>query len=553
MHAEVQAQPTATARVGELLDLYNADKVAAAKVLCDEHRQDSIAYRIVDPSFQVKAVSFGDLKSQSERLADALSRRGFGPGDRIATLMGKSERFLVTILAIWRLGAVHVPLFTAFAAPAIEMRLNSSASKLVFADADHLDKLGEIRGGGTARAWDVVTTVPFASGDLDYQALLAEGREGFPAFVSDGDAIFIEIYTSGTTGKPKGVPVPLRALAAFRVYAEFGLGLRQDDIFWNAGDPGWGYGLYFGILAVLTTGTTGVLFEGKFSPENYFRILEQLKVSNFAAAPTLYRSLRAYQGTVPKIQLRAAAAAGEPLTPEVNQWAPGALGVEVRDHFGQTEAGMIVNNHNHPDLLEPIRPGSMGKPMPGWSAGILDPTTYEPLPPGKTGLLAFKLSESPLAYFTGYIGDKNKTSERFSPDGKWYLTGDLASVDEDGFYYFSSRDDDVILMAGYRIGPFEIESVLSTHPAVAECAVIAVPDALRGEVLEAAVVLAEGYAPSDALTEELKTKVKREYAAHAYPRQIHYRQALPKTPSGKLQRFVIRKELSATARPEGGA
>jgi acetyl-CoA synthetase len=189
--------------------------------------------------------------------------------------------------------------------------------------------------------------------------------------------------------------------------------------------------------------------------------------------------------------------------------------------------------------------------MPGWSAAILDEKTLRPLGPNQPGLLAFDLSKSPMAWFEGYIDAPKKTAERLTPDGKWYLTGDIARVDEDGMYYFSSRDDDVIIMAGYRIGPFEVESVLVTHPAVVECAVIALPDELRGQVLEAVVALADDVVPSDELTQELQAKVKKEYAAHAYPRRIHYKSVLPKTPSGKVQRFRLRQELTEEERNEG--
>lgn len=550
MNASSSAGGPLQGRVIALIERYTGDALAVAALLCDEHEPTDVAYRIVDASLTRRSVTYAELRARSTRLASALAAQGLMPGDRVATLMGKSEEYLVVILAIWRLGAVHVPLFTAFAPPAIQMRLESSKAKLVFADPGYVEKLVQIRASQPELAYQITSTRPQEGADATYRSLMETGDDHFDSFVASGDTTFIEIYTSGTTGRPKGVPVPVRALAAFQAYAEFGLDLRKDDVFWNAGDPGWGYGLYFGILAVFTTGGEGVLFEGKFSPENYFGILAQQGVTNFTAAPTLYRSLRAYTGTVPKLALRVAAAAGEPLTPEVNLWAPSVLGCEVRDHFGQTEAGMLINNHNHPELRMPLRVGSMGQAMPGWSAAIIDAVTFQEVPRGKTGLLAFRVDNSPLAYFTGYIGDAAKTAERYSPDGKWYLSGDLASEDEDGYFYFSSRDDDVILMAGYRIGPFEVESVLSTHPLVAESAVIAVPDELRGEVLEAVVVLTAGAQPSDALTEELKSKVKNEYAAHAYPRKIHYRQSLPKTPSGKLQRFVIRKELKDSK--EGG-
>lgn len=530
-------------RVDDLISLYSGPSCTAASLLCDVHPDNDVAFCIVHEDFSRKEITFGELRTRSEKLAQALYTEGFRPGDRIATLMGKSQAYLETILAIWRLGAVHVPLFTAFAGPAIEMRLTSSGTKVIFSDVGHLDKLKEIRASGKGGHWVIVTSEKVDDVGFCIEDLMIKGQAGFAPYIGSGDTTLIEIYTSGTTGAPKGVPVPVKALAPFRAYAEFGLDLRPDDVFWNAADPGWAYGLYFGIFAVLTTGFSGVLYTGKFSPEATFRILEQEKITNFTAAPTVYRSLRTYEGPTPSIRLRCASAAGEPLTPDINRWASEALGVEVHDHFGQTEAGMLVNNHHHPQLHEPLRPGSMGRPMPGWSAAILDEKTLTPLGPDQPGLLAFDLPKSPMAWFEDYVDAPEKTTERLTPDGKWYLTGDIARVDEDGMYYFSSRDDDVIIMAGYRIGPFEVESVLVTHPAIVECVVIALPDELRGQILEAVVALADGFLPSEELTQELQAKVKKEYAAHAYPRRIHYESWLPKTPSGKIQRFRLRQEL----------
>jgi acetyl-CoA synthetase len=248
--------------------------------------------------------------------------------------------------------------------------------------------------------------------------------------------------------------------------------------------------------------------------------------------------------------LSKASSAGEPLTPEVNDWAQAALGVMVHDHYGQTEAGMMINNHHHPALAQPIRTGSMGMAMPGWCAAILEETGGKPVGPGIMGQVAMDLQNSPLGWFSGYNGDPSRTAEKFSDDGRWYLTGDTGQLDEDGYFHFSARDDDVIIMAGYRIGPFEVESALATHPAAAECAVIAVPDDVRGEVIEAFAVLRDGHAPSHELAQELQQWVKTHFATHAYPRQVHFSAALPKTPSGKMQRFVLKQQRLAALRDQ---
>lgn len=528
-------------RVRELLALYGGPGACVAELLCDARPADMLAYNILHSDGTSERLTYGQLKAESERFAAALYELGVRPGDRVATLMGKSRAYLTTLMGIWRLGAAHVPLFTAFAPPAIAYRLAGSGAKVVVCDAAQQEKLSsmDIEPGA---AWQVISTASDPGKGMNFAELIDGQPTGFSAARLGGDAPIINIYTSGTTGKPKGVVVPTRALAAFRAYAEFALDLRPDDLYWCAADPGWAYGLYYGVLATFTTGTPALLVEGGFDPERTLSILAEHHVTNFSAAPTIYRSLLNLDATnTPPIHLRCASSAGEPLTPDVNEWAVNALGAQVHDHYGQTEVGMLVNNHHHPALKVPLKTGSMGRAMPGWHAVILDEAKDEIAPLGSAGRLAMALAESPLAWFTGYDGDPNKTAEKIAGDGRWYVTGDIASMDEQGYVHFSARDDDVIIMAGYRIGPFEVESALAGHPAVAESAVIAAPDSVRGEVLEAYVVLRSGHEASTALARELQMWVKEHYAAHAYPRTVHFTDALPKTPSGKVQRFMLKQ------------
>ncbi|PND33683.1 AMP-dependent synthetase [Achromobacter pulmonis] len=529
-------------RLDELITTYRAPDATASYLLCDRHDPEAIAYRIVSGDGMSDALTYGRLRERSERLASSMRKQGYGVGDRIATLMSKGEDYLVTLLAVWRLGAVYVPLFTAFAKPAIEMRLANSGAKLVICDEVQRSKLDGLA-GEKLPGLRVLTAGDAPITGATLAEVEAQGDASFTAHVTSGDGPVIEIYTSGTTGKPKGVVVPLRALAGFQAYGEFGLGLLSEDVFWNAADPGWAYGLYFGVIVSLSTGIQSIMHTEKFTPGGTLAVLEREGVTNLTAAPTVYRSLKAHGIPAGFVSLRCASSAGEPLTPDVNTWAPELLGAVVHDHFGQTEAGMLLNNHHHPDLQQPVLPGSMGRSLPGWHMTVIDPDTHEELGPNQPGLLAANLSLSPLAWFEGYVNSPEKNSDRFTPCGRWYLTGDLATYDEAGYFRFSSRDDDVIIMAGYRIGPFDVESVIAMHPAVRDVAVVAVPDQIRGEVLEAVVVLNEGYSGDEKLSEEIKNKVRVEYAVHAYPRRIHYRDDLPKTPSGKTQRFVLRKEL----------
>jgi acetyl-CoA synthetase len=534
-------------RVAQLLALYGDPRMSVAALLCDAHPVDSIAYTVVEADLTSRTLTYGELREASERFAAALAELGIAPGDRVATLMGKSVDFLIALLGIWRLGAVHVPLFTAFGRPAIATRLVGSGAKVVICDAVQRVKLQAGDDIPDPAPWRVIITDAEQEGtaaeDLDFAALVDAHEPGFPAVALGGDAPLIHIYTSGTTGKPKGVIVPSKALAGFQIYAEYALELRRDDVYWCAADPGWAYGLYFGILGSFTTGVPSVLLHAGFSPESTWAVLEKFQVTNLAAAPTVYRAMRAADAVIPGgLRLRCASSAGEPLTPEVNEWAETALGVHVCDHYGQTEAGMLINNHHHPALERPVREGSMGHAMPGWSMRVLYEDTDEVAPVGTLGRIAADITASPLAWFDGYDGDQAKSAEKFTADRRWYLTGDAGSVDNDGYFHFSARDDDVIIMAGYRIGPFEVESVLAAHPAVVESAVIAVPDAIRGEVLEAFVVPRPGWQTSAGLAADLQQLVKTNFAAHAYPRAVHFVDELPKTPSGKIQRFVLRQQ-----------
>ena len=531
-------------RVSELLATFDSPEANAAELLCDRHPADAVAFTVIEPDLSAHDLTYGHLRHESARFAAALAGLGVEPGDSVAVLMGKSAELVVALLGIWRRGAVHVPLFTAFAAPAIAMRLEASAAKVVVTDADQAAKLGSSEGARVV----VVGGAP-EEGQLSFRDLLAAADPTGPAGASvavGGSGPLVLLFTSGTTGTPKGVPVPVKALASFAAYLEFGLDVSTDDVFWNAADPGWAYGLYYALLGPMAAGVRSLLLHAGFSAALTWQVVQRYGVTNLAAAPTVYRALRADPTPVPAgVRLRRASSAGEPLTPEVISWAEEHLGVPVRDHYGQTEHGMMIVNGWADAVREPVRPGSMGRPLPGWSAAVLDEATTTVLPPGQVGRVAIRVADSPLMWFTGYAGAPERSAERFADDGTWYLTGDAGSVDADGYFYFSSRDDDVIIMAGYRIGPFDVESVLVTHPRVMETAVIGVPDPLRGEVLEAFVVLRAGDAGDAALAAELQQLVKDGFAAHAYPRTVHFVDELPRTASGKVQRYVLRHRRRA--------
>ncbi|MDV7134303.1 AMP-binding protein [Williamsia muralis] len=535
-------------RVAELLAQYDNPQACAADLLCDRHPGDAIAFTVIDSAGAGNVTSvdltYGHLREQSSRFAAALADLGVEPGDRVATLMGKSADLIVAALGIWRRGAVYVPLFTAFAPPAIAYRLQSSGAKIVISDLDQLTKLAPGEDMPADAPWQVIAAGDTSDDRLKLSALIdahTSYEPGAAAVTVGGDGLLVELFTSGTTGTPKGVPVPVRALASFHAYQEFGLDVRPEDVFWNAADPGWAYGLYYALLGPMASGTRSLLLHAGFSPALTWQVLREFGVTNFAAAPTVYRALRAGDAPPEKITLRRASSAGEPLTPDVVGWSSDALGVAVRDHYGQTEHGMFIVNAWHDSLRTDVPAGSMGRALPGWSCAVLQEDSDDVAPAGTLGRVSIDTSSSQLLWFNGYVNAPEKTASRYTGDGRWYLTGDSGAVDNDGFYFFSSRDDDVIIMAGYRIGPFDVESVLVMHDAVMEAAVVGKSDELRGEVLEAYVVLHDSAEPSPELEADLQQLVKRKFAAHAYPRKVHFIDALPKTPSGKVQRFVLRK------------
>lgn len=534
-------------RVQALLEECTRPDVGAAWLLCDRHPADALAIALIDEDLSSTELTYGDLRALSERAAAGLADLGVGPGDRVASLMGKSRELLAVMLGTWRLGAVYVPLFTAFGPQAVAMRLADTEAKVVVVDADQRAKLDLGTDMPADARWQVVCNGGGRPGDRALAELLASAPRAAEAYAGGGAHPFVHMLTSGTTGRPKGVVHPLAYVADWLAYHEFSLDLRPHDAFWCAADPGWAYGLYGAVVAPLAMGVASHLLTGGFSAERTLRMLAERRITNFAAAPTVYRALRSSGLPTTGIALRCAASAGEPLTPEVNEWARAALGAVVHDHYGQTELGMCAGNHQHPDVARPIKHGSMGRALPGWTLVVLAEDADEPAPVDTVGRLAVDVANSPLMTFERYQHESGR-SARMSADGRWYLTGDAARRDAEGDVFFSARDDDVIIMAGYRIGPFDVESVLAQHEAVAECAVIAVPDEARGEVIEAVIVVRAGHEPSDALARELQQLVKERYAAHAYPRTVRFVASLPKTESGKIQRVVLRRERVAELR-----
>lgn len=528
---------------------YGGNNVSVAHFLCDRHAHvpERVALFYENAQGEEAKFTFAELLDLSSRMAGFLQSIGVEKGDRVAAMLPKVPELMITTLAIWRLGAVYVPLFTAFGPDAVDYRLRDSGTRVVVTDANNRPKLKGI----SSEKPDSIRIVTLADrrgrglekGDYSFWNEVEKASAFEEPVAVNGDDLMILIYTSGTTGSPKGVEVPVKALASFEAYMRFGLDLRDYDMFWNMADPGWAYGLYYNLVGPLLLGKAALFYDAPFNPLDTYRIMKKYRVTNIATAPTAYRALRAAGDKLAKQfspPLRVASSAGEPLNPEVIKWSQDLWGIPIYDNYGLTELGMVVNNHHMPSLEAELKPGSMGKAMPGLRVVVVDEEGNE-VGAGNKGQLAVDTGESPLLWFRRYWKDEQRTRERFIANGKYCLTGDTVSCDEDGYFFFSGRSDDIILSAGYRIGPFEVESALMQHNAVAEAAVVGKPDELRGEIVKAYVVLKEGIAKSDKLVDELKDFVKKQLSAHEYPREIQFVDQLPKTPSGKIQRFLLRE------------
>ena len=486
--------------------------------------------------------TFSELQDKAARFANFLLTQGVRRGDRVAALLPRNVELLITLFATWRIGAVYQPLFTAFGPKSIEHRLSGSGAKLVVTDAANRDKLSEV-----ADCPAIVTVggpkgQGIVRGDFSFWAEL----DNYPAYCEPvlltGEDPFLLMFTSGTTGPAKPLEVPLKAIIAFQNYTRDAVDLRPEDAFWNVADPGWAYGLYFGITGPLGMGHPITFYDGPFTVESTCRIIEKYGITNLTGSPTAYRLLiAAGEAFASKIKgrLRVVSSAGEPLNPEVIRWFADNLGVTILDHYGQTEMGMVLCNHH--GLEHPVHIGSAGFASPGHRIVVLDEQQRE-LDIGQPGILALDRSRSPMFWFNGYQGFETRAFV-----GQYYLSGDTVELNPDGSISFVGRSDDVITTSGYRVGPFDVESALVEHPAVVEAAVVGKPCPERTEVVKAFVVLNARYRAEPQLAEELRLYVRKRLAAHAYPREIEFVDELPKTPSGKLQRFILRNQEIAKA------
>ncbi len=481
--------------------------------------------------------TFQDLKEMSNKAANILQdKAGIEKGDRVFIFMPRSPELYFSFLGIIKLGAIVGPLFEAFMRDAVHDRLVDSKAKALITTpeligrvpVDELPDLEKIILIGE----DITEDDKF----IDFRKHMKEASKEFSIVWVDREDGMLLHYTSGSTGKPKGVLHAHNAMIQHYQTGEWVLDLKDDDIYWCTADPGWVTGTSYGIFAPWLHGITNVVVGGRFKPEIWYEAIQDYKVTVWYSAPTAFRMLMgADEGIVKNFDLtslRHILSVGEPLNPEVIRWGWEQFGQRIHDTWWMTETGahMICN---YPSM--DIRLGSMGKPIPGTEAAIIDDEGIE-LPPLTMGNLALKRGWP--AMMRAIWNDTEKYESYFIND--WYVSGDSAYMDEDGYFWFQGRVDDVIMTAGERVGPFEVESKLLEHPAVAEAGVIGKPDPLRGEIVKAFVSLKHGYEPSDELKEEIRNYIKLGLAAHAAPREIEFKDKLPKTRSGKIMRRVLK-------------
>lgn len=522
----------------------------------DGPRRSRTAIRFVGADSASVAITYADLACRTSKFANVLRGLGVRPGERVYTLLGRVPELYVAMLGALKAGCVVSPLFSAFGPEPVRQRMAlGEASVLVTTAALYRRKVAPIR--GTVPSLRHVLVVGESDGDLiGLGPALAAADQDFAIEPTAPEDAALLHFTSGTTGVPKGAVHVHQAVLGHHVTAGYALDLRPDDIFWCTADPGWVTGTSYGVIAPLTHGATVISDAGDFDARRWYQVLSEQSVSNWYTAPTALRMLmRAgdeMRNDVDLSALRFVASVGEPLNPEVVVWSNEVLGVPVHDNWWQTETGSIMISNL---AAEEIRPGSMGLPLPGTVAAVLvrGADGRAEVSGGRVREVAGDDADGELALragwpsmFRGYWGDEDRYARAFA-DG-WYLTGDIARRDADGYYWFVGRADDVIKSAGHLVGPFEVESALMAHPAVAEVGVIGKPDPVAGEVVKAFVSLLDGYAPTEQLREELTAFGRRALGAVA-PKQIEFARNLPHTRSGKVMRRLLKaRELGL---PEG--
>ena len=511
------------------------EKYNFARDVLDRWEPSNAALFWVDDVGTEISKTFGEISEASRRLCNVLTDAGVGKGDTVIVMLPRVIPWWETFTATLRMGAVISPGTVQLSEKDLEYRINAAAATCVITDSANAAKVDAVLGRCPTLAARIVTDGQ-RPGWIDYRQAVAAAVPDYEAADTGADDEAICYFTSGTTGYPKMCIHTHDYAIGHRITGELWLDLKPGDLHWNVSDTGWGKAAYSSYFGPWLCGTTLFIHHTSgFNPQQTLELLAKYPVTTFCGAPTIYRMLVLEDLSRYRFKtLRHCTGAGEPLNPEIIDTWKKATGLTIRDGYGQTETVILCASF---PCIEP-RAGSMGKPAPGIDLQVID-DDGNIAGPDTEGDIAVRIKpQPPQGFFREYRNDPERTAA--TRRGDWYVTGDRAYRDEDGYFWFVSRADDVILSAGYRIGPFEVESALIEHPAVAESAVVSSPDETRGEVVKAFVVLAPGYAVSDDLKRELQDHVKRVTAPYKYPRRIDFIDALPKTVSGKIRRVELR-------------
>ncbi len=524
----------------EVPEYFNFATDVMGKWAADPHK---LAMFWVGQNGEERQITYAHFAEYSSRAANAFAKLGIQKGDRVLVMVPRVPEWWESVLGLMKLGAVPIPSTTLLTPKDIQFRAEIAEVSAIITDEEGAAKFDQVRDNcPTIRTAILIDGGTPKANWTNYHQVVAEASPEFTGPKTRSDDACLVYFTSGTVGYPKMV---LHTHASYpighTITGKYWLDLHEDDLHWNLSEMGWAKAAWSNLFGPWVMGAAMFMQDarGKFNALETLEMLHNYPITTLCAPPTAYRMLvldepMAYLKTNPPMALRHCVGAGEPLNPEVIKIWQDVTGMTIRDGYGQTETVLLCANF--PPLA--VKPGSMGKPSPGFEVSVIDHDGSE-LPPNKEGDIAVKIKpQRPTWMFKEYW--RNPEASQNCVRGEWYITGDRAYKDEDGYFWFVGRADDVIISAGYRIGPFEVESALKEHPAVAESAVIASPDEMRGEIVKAYVILAPGYTASPALASELQEHVKRVTAPYKYPREIEFVDSLPKTISGKIRRVELR-------------
>jgi len=529
----------------KLVDWFPGGKINAAYNVVDRHargpRKNKVALIYDDGEGHATRLTFQQLFEQTNKFANVLKKLGIKRQDRVFFFLQRSPELYVGFLGAIKYGAIASPMFPAFGPDAIRDRLLDSGAVALVTDSDLKKRVYEIKDQLPELKHMIIVGKDVSADEISWQKEMGAASASFEAAHMDPEEFMYMLYTSGTTGRPKGVVHAHRGIVQAHLTTYWVLDVHEEDVYWCGADLGWVTGVVYGVLGPWSNGTTQVGLGGRFDPDRWYKTIQNYKITIWYTAPTAVRMLMAKGDDLPKkydlSSLRALYCVGEPLNPEGIKWAQEVFDNKpFHDTWWQTETGSILIT-NFPEM--PIKPGSMGKPLPGIEAAVVD-ENGKVLAQGVEGNLALRPGWPAMMR---QIWNNPAKFNEYMRNG-WYYTGDTAQIDKDGYFWYVGRADDVIKTAGERVGPFEVESALIEHPAVAEAGVIGKPDQLRGNIIKAFIVLTPGYKDSEDLKTDIQKFVKTKLAGHAYPREIEIVDKLPKTRSGKIMRRLLRaKEL----------